>query len=208
MVGSAEELHELLETRLHSAHPSRIVVVSDQLVRNEAGKEEASALASGIRSMFNAQTTHLLAIVALVDGKARRLTDIDVTVDQLALDPVTLQRALSRVARAAWLKSPPPLRGTLRDDDAVTVRLVRSIDEMNECLRLRFQVYESLGYLEERIANLSVQRELDVYDLHALHLCAVERPSGKLAGTLRLVGAPERRQALLSEARVPRVSTP
>jgi predicted GNAT family N-acyltransferase len=55
-------------------------------------------------------------------------------------------------------------------------------------------VYKALGYLESRIANLAVEMELDTYDTHSLHLCAVERPSGQLAGTLRLVLPADRRR--------------
>ncbi len=200
---NADELVNWLKVRLSSKRACRVVVVSDNLVHNEAGQQKASALANEIRGLFNSQTTHLLGLVALVVGEPGRLTDIDEMLDPRTLSLAVARPAMLRVAYALWLKSVPSAQRKLRKSDAVKVRLVRSLEELKMCLRLRFLVYGALGYLEKRIAHLANQMELDTYDQHSLHLCAVERASMRVVGTLRMVLCADRRRASTVDRRAP-----
>jgi predicted GNAT family N-acyltransferase len=58
---------------------------------------------------------------------------------------------------------------------------------VKECLHLRFRIYEALGYLDEELSQDAEKLDVDCFDTHALHLCAVDLRSGDVVGTLRIV---------------------
>ena len=98
-----------------------------------------------------------------------------------------LKTPILRAANAIWLKSPFRQQPTPEEFFAIQVRLVRSFDELLQCAALRFRVYDALGYLDESLSASRAKLELDYYDFHSLHLCAVDHRSGEVAGILRIV---------------------
>ena len=112
--------------------------------------------------------------------------DIESIVDPRALN-VLLPTAVVHTADALRLKAPPGPVSELNDNEAIVVRLARNERDMRECLHLRFQVYDRLGYLEERISNCPAELEMDCYDNRAIQFLAQSTRTDHVVGTVRLL---------------------
>jgi predicted GNAT family N-acyltransferase len=67
---------------------------------------------------------------------------------------------------------------------AFAIKVLDSAAELVSAYRLRYQVFESLGYLQQQ--NRS-RLEIDVYDRYAIPFGAIAIQTGELVGTLRLI---------------------
>lgn len=190
VVASTAELEQTLQAQLISPVATRLIVVSDELLTTDAaGVPEATEQVRRLRDLYVRQTSsaHLLALIAWVAAKARRITDLDGVVDSRS-DPTTaLAAAIRRAALGLWLKSPPPRDPAHRPPTIAKIRVVRSLSELRDCLRLRHLVYSALGYLDDYTVNHQAGLELDRYDDQSLHLGAFSQATGEVIGTLRLV---------------------
>lgn len=161
-----------------------VVIVSDGLADvNSDGKGKPSELTQSLRQTFYSQP-HQCGLLALVPGEAHRVTEVDRTLSLGAVNRLELRRKVSKIADGLRLKTPPGPASALATDEAISVRLAQSAEEIEECLKLRFQVYERMGYLEEELEGAG--RELDCYDTNALHFVAGTR-EGDIVGTVRLI---------------------
>jgi predicted GNAT family N-acyltransferase len=164
-----------------------IVVVSDSLA--ERGRDDRpvpAKLTAMIRERFLEQPK-LCGLVALFDGPSRRTADIERVVDRRTLTDSRVQDAILRTADALRLKAPPGPTADLADNEAIAVRLVRDEKDMRACLRLRFDVYDRMFYLEERISDCPARLDMDLYDKRAIHFLAESSLTGDVVGTVRLV---------------------
>jgi GNAT superfamily N-acetyltransferase len=176
-------ISELLENSAEQL----IVLVSDGLA--ERGRDDRPLpgnLTATIRERFLEQPK-LCGLVALFDGPSRRTADIERVVDRRTLTDLRVQDAVLRTADALRLKAPPGPTAELADNEALVVRLARDEDDLRACLRLRFDVYDRLFYLEERISDCPARLDVDLYDTRSLHFLAESSLSGDVVGTVRLV---------------------
>jgi ribosomal protein S18 acetylase RimI-like enzyme len=197
LLDTSDSLLGRVQMRASSPQTARLIVVSDQLVSRRSPKGyQPTVLAGEMRRMFTTPICdHSLGLVALVDDEPRRTTDIDMLANMHDHQSPTLKRAIVRVANSIWLKSPFRHRATTEERFAIKVRWARSLEEIQDCLNLRFRIYNALGYLDESISQSPSQFEVDCCDSHALHLCAVDLRSADVVATLRIV-LPTRRRRL------------
>lgn len=83
----------------------------------------------------------------------------------------------------------PPAPEALPPDEVAegsyTVRFARSLEELDELLRLRFRVF-NLELAEGLEASWSSGRDVDRFDAQCHHLIVLHRPSGRIIGTYRI----------------------
>jgi predicted GNAT family N-acyltransferase len=70
------------------------------------------------------------------------------------------------------------------DEPVLTLKILEDISELMEAYRLRYDVYESLNYLQQK--NFS-RLEIDEYDWYSIPFGAFSAKTGELLGTLRLI---------------------
>lgn len=193
-VSTADALVEDVRELTQSPGPARLIVVSDGLVAvGSEGRTEPTRLAQEIRGLFltseAARNAKLCGLVGMVDGPAHRTRDIDRVVDVRPREgvPDSVAGALRRVAAALWLKAPPRTTRAFGDGEAVFVRMVKSKEQLRECLRLRHLVYGLMGYLDDEVAENGAPIELDQFDSKSIQFAAVAKSSGDVVGTMRLV---------------------
>lgn len=190
-LGSTEDLNERISAMMAEQGSRCIIVVSDELTRREQpDRDTPTDLTGALRQRF-ADSRHFLGLVAIVDGDARRVADIDRTVSQLSLDVDTLARAIELAAEGVRLKCRPPKRTRQDKAWACAVDIVNSPDELRDSFRLRFDVYDKMGYLSDPISTSGHALDIDQYDARCIHFIAKEYvkgvPTGRIAGSVRLV---------------------
>jgi predicted GNAT family N-acyltransferase len=103
----------------------------------------------------------------------------------------SLRNDITKVADGLRLKAPSGPPRVLPRDRAIELKVARTLAEMEDCLGLRFQVYDRMGYLEDRISGCPSQLEIDRYDVYdnkgTIHFIAKDHESGEIAGTVRLI---------------------
>lgn len=162
------------------------VIVSDQFVDSAPnGKRVASQLVCGLRERLAGTRFHG-GLVGIVSDKESRVPDVDRTVHGPQLSAEGLRKLITKVADGLRLKAPPGPTIRLAGNEAIMVRLAQTQEEIEECLTLRFQVYDTMGYLESGFANCG--SELDSYDLKSLHFLAMNQ-ANDIVGTARLIMA-------------------
>ena len=183
-----ESMLRLVNQLVGRDQPSRVVLVSGGLAgRKEQGGWEATPLARELRELFIRNPTHLGGLIALLNDRPHRITDVDAVLEISDAKPESLKQKLLEVATRLWLKSPVGASSTPENGDAIRVHGVQSAAELKECLRLRHQVYDALGYLEEPVSRSSSAIDMDSFDTKAIHFVAVDHRSEALVGTARLV---------------------
>ena len=182
-----EILLQKLSNLLKETRQSRVVVVSDELTTT-AGSDgcKPSDLAKDVRQKF-LPTNHLCGLVALVQGEAHRVTDIDRVIDVAGLEPSVVKDAITKAANSLWLKSPPSKQLQTHNNNAITVQVAQSKEQLRKCFELRYQVYDLMGYLEEEISASREKIEIDSFDQQAIHFAAIDHLKGEIVGTVRLV---------------------
>lgn len=70
-------------------------------------------------------------------------------------------------------------------EGSYAVRFARSLDEVDEVLRLRFRVF-NLELAEGLAESWQTGRDVDRFDARCHHLIVVHRPSGRIIGTYRM----------------------
>ncbi|UCF34031.1 MAG: GNAT family N-acetyltransferase [Phycisphaerales bacterium] len=180
-------LRRRIDRVLNRGEKCSVIVISDGLTASESERGLVpNELVREIRNKFF-DSHHLCGLVALVPGVSRRIRDIDRTVDCHTLSRESLRSAVMKAANGLRLKAPPPRDPVLGDNDAVKVQAVQSQEQLEECLRLRFQVYDVMGYLEDAVSESPTKIEIDSFDLNSIHFVAFEHNSGRVVGTTRLV---------------------
>jgi predicted GNAT family N-acyltransferase len=128
--------------------------------------------------------------VSLLPGTPRRPLDVDRVVSLDDLDIHSLKQAILATLGILLLKAPPapeqPER-SLGDGQAIEVQPAASCDQLQDCFKLRYQVYGELGYLDETLLSSDLGIELDAFDATSVHLAAVNHTTGDLVGTVRLI---------------------
>ena len=167
---------------------SLIIVLSDALA--DRGLEGAdrpmpSATTAAIRSIFLDQTKQC-GLIALFASARPRAPDIESIVSPARLANM-LAGAVVRTADSLRLKAPPGPAIELDEREAIVVRLAHNEQELRACLRLRFQVYDRLGYLEERMSRCPAELDMDCYDNRAVQFLAESTRTGDVVGTVRLL---------------------
>ena len=172
---------------LENSQEQLIVILSDTLAeRGRDDKPLPGKLTAMIRERFLEQPK-LCGLVALFDGPSRRTADIERVVDSRNLTEFRVQDAVMRTADALRLKAPPGPTADLAENEAIVVRLARNEADMRACLGLRFDVYDRLFYLEERLSDCPAKLDLDLYDKRSIHFLAESSLTGDVVGTVRLV---------------------
>jgi len=182
----------LAEIESHLDDRRLFVIVSDQLVTvGSDGQFSPSQVVAEIRKLFLEHTQQFCGLVGLVNGPARRTPDVDRVVDAGSMDGESLRNEITKVADGLRLKAPPGPPRALPRERAIEVKVAQTREELYDCLALRFQVYDRMGYLEDRISQCPSQLEVDRYDVYdrkgAIHFIAKDHDSGEIAGTVRLV---------------------
>ncbi len=164
-----------------------VIVVSDELTTSDVQAGIIpNDITKDIRREF-LETDHLCGLVALAPGATRRILDVDRFVDSNAFDLKTLKTAILKTANGLRLKAPPNPENLLSENDAIKIIVVQSEQQLQECLHLRFQIYDLMGYLADEISLNPFEVEMDSFDLNSIHFIAVSHQSGQIAGTTRLV---------------------
>jgi len=190
-VTGQDELLRRLDRTLAASGRRNVIVVSDELTTEAADGYQPSEFTPLLRKRFldsaAAGRSHLCALVALVDGEARRTRDVDRVVGTAEFDPGKLKEAITKAANGLWHKCPPSGHVQFAETDAIMVQLVQSEDQLRQCLELRHQVYDVMGYLEDDVSQCAAALELDSFDVRSLHFVALDAETRDVAGTLRLV---------------------
>jgi hypothetical protein len=183
-VGDEDELDRRLALCRLRETPGRFVLISDRLtVRDRRGKLGPSPLVTQVREPLRTGR-HLGGLVALVEGPAGRVSDVDRVVARDA-GRAALREAIVGVATGLRLKAPPPVRPEGTSPAGVTVQAVQSPEQLRGCLALRRQVYGLLGYLPDAVMADPSGLDLDGYDVGSIHFAALR--AGEVVGTVRLV---------------------
>jgi hypothetical protein len=183
-VGDDDELDRRLALLRMRETPGRFVLISDRLTaRDRRGKLGPSPLVARVREPLRT-SRHLGGLVALVEGPATRVSDVDRVVSRAA-GRAALREAIVGAATALRLKAPPSPRPEGTGPTGVTVQAVQSPEQLRRCLALRRQVYGLLGYLPDAVMADPSGLELDAYDVGSIHFAALR--AGEVVGTVRLV---------------------
>lgn len=191
-LGSEDDLVRRVQDIVTQPGGRPVIVLSDALVASQGkAMPEPSPLTGKIRQLLLTETAvrngSVGGLVALLDGGSRRTTDIDRVVDARQIEDSTLRTALQKTAASLWLKTPRRSAPAWRESDAVRVQVVNSRDQLRGCLRLRHQVYDLMGYLEEPQSGDCGGIEMDRFDLTSIHFAAVDKRNAEVIGTLRIV---------------------
>ncbi len=93
------------------------------------------------------------------------------------------------VAERPELGAYPPATAAIPARELVegsySVRFARTLDELDELLRLRFRVF-NLELAEGLEESFQTGRDIDRFDAQCHHLIVVHRPSGRIIGTYRI----------------------
>jgi GNAT superfamily N-acetyltransferase len=170
------------------------VLVSSGLVDEIGGVAEPSELAKRIlESSWNRGA--VVGLIGLLRNAGEGCLGLDSAIAANPIDPGALAAVVHKVARRLWYKLPPRRR---QDPIAATARKVTSEDELRQSFELRHHVYNSLGYLGERVASAATGIELDAFDPAALHYVVTpDATPERVIGTMRLI-VPSRRPRILS----------
>jgi GNAT superfamily N-acetyltransferase len=170
-----------------------IIVISSQFVdgpQNEARASER-AMELVIASVRSAAPVGLIAITdfssTAISGRPPPGIDWVVTTPDENLS-AKLREAIKHVAFRLWYKAPPPHR----EEGGATAKSIvldyaRSAAELEQTFKLRYQVYDLLGYLEEPIRSSGSHIDVDAFDRDAIHLVARDVRNNKVVGCLLLI---------------------
>lgn len=188
------EVMNVIDEFLKQNSTRMLVVVSDLLTdRQPNGGHIPSQLSHNIRERFRCHP-HFCGLVGLVHGSAARTHDVDRTLDARGLSEAVLRDGVTKVADGLRLKAPPGRRQEWDAREAVVVQLAQTEAELEACFRLRHEIYDRMGYLDEELSNLAAQLEVDPYDAFdskrgtgALHFVAKVNRLDAVVGTGRLI---------------------
>ncbi|NOT00502.1 MAG: GNAT family N-acetyltransferase [Phycisphaerales bacterium] len=187
MMRGKAELRERIKRVLDDPEPQCVLIVSDQLTDEaDDGRPVPNDVTREIRDSFFSPN-HVCGLVALPRAFSGRVRDVDRAVGLGTIDRDGLRTAVVRTAQGLRLKRPPTSIPALTDDDAVIIQAANSQERLHECLRLRHEVYDAMGYLEDAVAQNSARLEVDGFDLNAVHFAAIGVRSDRVVGTTRLV---------------------
>lgn len=193
VISNRKRVLALVKRRARETRSSSYIVISDQLVAKSTMFDgyQGSALYYDIGK----QLRHTKSFCGLIGIFPDAVPDCD-TIEEIGIDEYAtfthrdmplLRQKLLTVARRIWLKSPVSYRqphgvGSVNSIEIVPVS--RKAD-LEECLKLRGQVYESLGYVSKASADGT---EKDFYDPVSFHFRAVDREQeDRTIGTMRLI---------------------
>ena len=169
------------------------IIISDQLVAHNTinDKYTETDLLRGIKNRLK----HTKSLCGLIGIFPYELS-ISTYLDSIGIDAYAtfkhnciqfLRDKLLKVAHRIWLKSPVAYNNprSLNTVNSIEISSVISKEELYDCLRLRKQVYESLGYILEKKKH---GLETDFYDLVSFHFRAIDSENdNKTVGTMRLI---------------------
>jgi len=193
IISTSEHILELVERKSHETRSSSYIIISDQLVTKETSDNNyTGALLFDEISNRLRHTKSFCGFIGIFPEAVPDSSSIDkISIDEYATfkhrDIQLLRNKLLNVVHRIWLKSPvayhePHRLGAV---NSIEISSVSNQHELNDCLRLRGQVYESLGYVSE---NQNNGMETDFYDPVSFHFRAVDRENGnKTVGTMRLI---------------------
>jgi GNAT superfamily N-acetyltransferase len=170
-----------------------VIIISSQFL---AGPKDAPLLNEQARQLVirSVKAGAPVGLIAVTDSPA---TAVDVRlpagIDWIVATKdanlsAALREGIEKVAFRLWYKAPPPPRnfgGTTAD--AIVLDYVRSAVELDQSFKLRYQVYDLLGYLEESIRSSASQIDVDAFDRDAIHLIARDVRNRKVVGSVRLI---------------------
>jgi|GEM_PF-2314105 len=185
-VAQADLLSEVQRFLAQSA--SRfLIIVSDALMEGTPKN-----IAQQIRGMFRGPAEFFCGMIALTEKNTARVRDIDRVLNSGVLAESIFLRELTRTADGLRLKAPPAKLPV--DASPIVVRLVKTKEEMQQCLRLRHLIYNRMHYLSDEISRHPSELELDCYDLFdeksgtgSIHFLAWSKAMGDVVGTARLI---------------------
>ena len=161
-----------------------VTIVSDCFADGDSNDTLCpSSLVGTLRNSFLSSSLHC-GLLALVPGEPRRVRDVDVSLSHSQLQRALLAQRILKVTDGLRLKSPPGIAPAIGPTESIVVRLAQTDAEMEECLALRYQIYDRMGYLEEELDGAGC--ELDCYDTSAFHLMACTQ-AGDIVGTVRMI---------------------
>lgn len=186
-----DTIDPLLFIPARQVNPKRgvLIIVSPKLIHTEGDQCKASNAANRLLESFWSRTT-LIGLIGVNAAAAEQdIAGLDGVVhpDHIA---DTLIETIQAVAARLWFKIPPPAMPLDKPRDGSTLRLVqvKDVETFEECLALRHQVYSSLGYLDDAVAEAHSKVELDCYDSYARHFAVVDIANdGHVVGTARLI---------------------
>ena len=187
LLDGSESVLRLISELVERTRPGRIVLLAEGLAARKEGGWEATPLTRQIREVFIRNPIHLCGLIALLNDRPHRISDIDAVLNIDVATKESLKQNLLQVATRLWLKSPVGGLSSMGNRDAFRVRCVQSEAELKECFGLRHRVYDVLGYLEEPVSRSASAIDMDSFDTKAIHFAAVDHRSGEFVGTARLV---------------------
>lgn len=173
----------------HTPRDRRVlIVVSPALVEGTPAGYKASPLAMHLLERSWNEGT-VLGLVGVVPGETKNAAGLDCVVGDQPFTPHALRGAIQKVASRLWFKLPPLRKATSREnDDLFEAQQIISKVQFCQSLKLRYLVYNALGYLDERITAASQKIELDGYDQAAIHYAVTSRSKpDRVVGTMRLI---------------------
>jgi predicted GNAT family N-acyltransferase len=164
------------------------IIISPDLVEAGTDTVVASTLSKRLL-LLSWEHNVLLGLIGLTPDDRGHVSGIDEVIATYALNLGILRSAVEKVTTRLWLKLPPlPRVDTQRPADAFVVQQITQVGHFRQSLALRYRMYQTLGYLQEQIANSQLKIEMDGYDPAAIHFLVspADDPS-HLAGSMRIV---------------------
>lgn len=193
ILSKPKEILNLIEKTTRETRSSSYIIISDQLIAKKAtaNKYTEAVLLSEIKNRLK-HTKSLCGLIGIFSDEVPHLSCIDeIGIDEYATfkhnSIKLLREKLLKVVKRIWLKSPVAYNypNSLSNVNSIEISSVNSKQELYDCLRLRKQVYESLGYIIEKKNH---GFETDFYDPVSFHFRAIDSENeNKTVGTLRLI---------------------
>jgi len=193
VISKSENLLDHVNKKSIEPRNTPFIIISDQLVdNNTVGHKYAET--DLLREIINRlrHTKSLFGLIGIFPDELPSFNCLDViSIDAYATfkhNSIQLLRdKLLKVARRIWLKSPVVYNNPRRLStvNSIEITSIRNKEELYDCLRLRKQVYESLGYI---LMKKNHGLETDSYDPVSFHFRAIDSENGnKTVGTMRLI---------------------
>ncbi len=193
IISKSKNILNLINRSSNETRSSSYIIISDQLISQKTtdNKYTHTSLLIDNKSRLK-HTKSFCGLIGIFPNDLPNPDDIDeIGIDEYATfqhnDIQILRDKLENVVHRVWLKSPVTYinHHNLSRVNSIKISSVFSKQELYDCLKLRNQVYKSLGYISEKKSH---GLETDFYDPVSFHFRAIDTENGNnTVGTMRLI---------------------
>ena len=162
-----------------------LFVISRELINLHEGPiPKPSLLAERLREVASSKQRHL-ALLAIGAHKTTIVSEIDCCLPETASPIEVATEICGKLAHRLWLKMPPP---TISPQEEFAFRLQAATKtwELHQAFKLRYQVYNALGYLSDATSE-NARLDIDSYDRLAFQVVVLDHCKNKIIGTFRII---------------------